>query len=305
MIKNKILVPFSELCLSTVLKNGQSFTWEKTGDKEWTSVLNGLLLSLTQLDDGIEYRIHSNLKQLNEENVKKTIVDYFQLEKIDLSLLYKSWSNKDTNFAKKGLRFPGVRVLRQDPVENLFSFICSSNNNITRITKMVQNLCEHYGELVGEYQDKKYYNFPKIECLTEDQVEAKLRALGFGYRAKYINKSAKKLAKLGGEEWLLNLREVPYEKCKHELLMLEGVGPKVADCVCLMSLDKHDAIPVDTHVFQIAKRDYGFKGGRNKTLSRKEYDSINQHFRDIFGEYAGWAHSILFTADLKMYEEVN
>ena len=27
---------------------------------------------------------------------------------------------------------------------------------------------------------------------------------------------------------------------------------KVADCILLMSLDKPDAIPVDTHMFQIA-----------------------------------------------------
>ena len=32
------------------------------------------------------------------------------------------------------------------------------------------------------------------------------------------------------------------------LLQLTGVGPKVADCICLMSLDKHDVVPIDTHV---------------------------------------------------------
>ena len=31
---------------------------------------------------------------------------------------------------------------------------------------------------------------------------------------------------------------------------------QVADCVCLMSLDKLDAIPVDTHVWQLALREY-------------------------------------------------
>ncbi len=34
-------------------------------------------------------------------------------------------------------------------------------------------------------------------------------------------------------------------------LHLQGIGPKVANCVCLVSLDKMDAIPVDTHVRQI------------------------------------------------------
>ena len=35
---------------------------------------------------------------------------------------------------------------------------------------------------------------------------------------------------------------------------LPGIGPKVAACVALFSLDKHDSIPVDTHVWQLALR---------------------------------------------------
>ena len=41
--------------------------------------------------------------------------------------------------------FPGLRVLRQDPLECLFSFICSSNNNIARIAQMIEALCVTYG----------------------------------------------------------------------------------------------------------------------------------------------------------------
>ena len=36
-------------------------------------------------------------------------------------------------------------MLRQDPVECLFSFICSSNNHISRIKGMVDRLCSAYG----------------------------------------------------------------------------------------------------------------------------------------------------------------
>jgi N-glycosylase/DNA lyase len=32
-------------------------------------------------------------------------------------------------------------------------------------------------------------------------------------------------------------------------MTLKGVGNKVADCIALFSLDCHDIIPVDTHVF--------------------------------------------------------
>ena len=43
---------------------------------------------------------------------------------------------------------------------------------------------------------------------------------------------------------------------KAALVELSGVGPKVADCVALFSLDKLDIVPVDTHVWQIAQRYY-------------------------------------------------
>ncbi|KAJ1973483.1 8-oxoguanine glycosylase ogg1 [Dimargaris xerosporica] len=81
-----------------------------------------------------------------------------------------------------------------------------------------------------------------------------------------------------------------------------------------MSLDKPEAIPVDTHVWQIARRDYAFrhppsgshKGSkakcvlpeRPKALSKGEYQAVGDHFRTLFGAYAGWAHSVLFIADL-------
>jgi 3-methyladenine DNA glycosylase/8-oxoguanine DNA glycosylase len=36
-------------------------------------------------------------------------------------------------------------VLRQDPLECAFEFICSSNNHISRIHGMVETLCRTYG----------------------------------------------------------------------------------------------------------------------------------------------------------------
>lgn len=36
-------------------------------------------------------------------------------------------------------------MLRQDPVECLFQFVCSSNNHISRIHGMVERLCKAYG----------------------------------------------------------------------------------------------------------------------------------------------------------------
>ena len=61
-----------------------------------------------------------------------------------------------------------------------------------------------------------------------------------------------------------------------------------------MSLNKHDAIPVDTHVWQIAQREYGFNvKTTSNSLTSRNYEAVGNHFRKIFGEYSGWAHSVI------------
>lgn len=190
----------------------------------------------------------------------------------------------------------------------------------------------NYGPLIGHVHDEPFHDFPSPEALKGDDVESRLRALGFGYRAKYIAQTARAVADERPPEWLdslsnpsnPNLRPNPasksedepqrlgdYKEAREQLLSLAGVGPKVADCVCLMGLGWGEAVPVDTHVWNIARRDYGFgkKGGggggkgQATTMSRALYDAVGDHFRELWGEYAGWAHSVLFTADLKAFAE--
>jgi N-glycosylase/DNA lyase len=55
----------------------------------------------------------------------------------NLGELYDMWAESDKNFAKKAPKFTGIRILRQDAWEALTGFICSSNNNIARISQMV------------------------------------------------------------------------------------------------------------------------------------------------------------------------
>ena len=57
-----------------------------------------------------------------------------------------------------------------------------------------------------------------------------------------------------------------------------------------MSLDKQDVIPVDTHVWQIAVRDYKFRfeGKIPKSISPAVYKAVGKHFLDIFGQYSGY-----------------
>ncbi|XP_069690004.1 N-glycosylase/DNA lyase isoform X2 [Periplaneta americana] len=245
---------------------------------------------------GLGEEVHKGSTE--EELLRK----YFQLD-VSLADHYEEWSKKDPYFKKSAEKFTGVRILAQDPVENLFSFICSSNNNIARISSMVEKLCVLYGNKIANVDGVAYYDFPPVSALTDPSVEKTLRDAGFGYRAKFINQSACKIMQMGGTRWLEHLQSLPYVEAKTELMKLSGIGAKVADCICLMSLGHLEAIPVDTHIYQVAVQRYlpHLKG--RKTITDKIYNEIGDHFRSLYGLLAGWAHTILFCADLKMFQD--
>lgn len=75
---------------------------------------------------------HPNTEEVKDESYyNKLLSDYFQLD-LNLKEYYDEWSQKDAFFKDAFEQFYGIRILKQDPVENIFSFICSSNNNIAR-----------------------------------------------------------------------------------------------------------------------------------------------------------------------------
>ncbi|KAL2127348.1 hypothetical protein VTI74DRAFT_10877 [Chaetomium olivicolor] len=346
----KLPLSLTELCIDTTLRCGQSFRWRKIND-EWHCVLHGRLVSLKQDSSHLHYRVtwpkaagtlQTSPVSLssasptpladrgngsNEDDTASLLQSYFALSH-SLSALYKQWAAADPNFARRAPAFTGIRILNQDAWEALVAFICSSNNNISRISQMVQKLCVHYGPYVGTIEGEPFHDFPGPHALSGSQVESHLRELGFGYRAKYIAETARIVSAERPEGWLLQLRNpdcpafgmpdskpeenhdaarvqpASYRAAHEALLQLTGVGPKVSDCVCLMGLGWGEAVPIDTHVWQIAQRDYNFgKGSKGKTLTKAMYDAVGDHFRGIWGHQAGWAQSVLFTANLKSFAE--
>ncbi|EGN93300.1 hypothetical protein SERLA73DRAFT_189864 [Serpula lacrymans var. lacrymans S7.3] len=334
-------LPIIQLSLAAVLKCGQSFRWSafplhvttvdaSTPTHEYRLCLRDRVVCLRQTPNFLFYRsVFPKQLSPTQQAVKETetlawLRDYFQLE-VDLVELYDQWSARDAVFDNLRSRFSGIRMLRQDPWENLISFICSSNNNISRITKMVQSLCKQYStpllslppphETTEEQQCQSYHPFPSPSALAAPEVVGTLRSLGFGYRASFIQRTAKMLVDTHGhtslssleasEEWLMTLRDLTTDEAREELLKFMGVGRKVADCVLLMSMDKKDVIPVDTHVHQIAIKHYGFPSSSSAkakaSMTPKLYEKINVKLVNVWGNYAGWAHSVLFTADLKSF----
>lgn len=320
-----------QLNLDVTLSCGQSFRWRKNEHGEWSSTFASRVWVLKQDSEGnLMYKVlKSNTSGCqsnhalatatgsrkrrangtlaegqayqNHEDNEMLLRDYFQLQ-VDVENLYQQWSAADMTFRKIALGLLGVRVLRQEPFEALMAFICSSNNNIKRISSMVNKLCENYGTKLLDASDGGFYAFPTAHQLDRDCVEQELKAMGFGYRAKYIRATARALA-LRGPQWLYLLREVPYSEAHQQLIQLPGVGAKVADCVCLMALDKMEAVPVDVHLYKLAVQHYLPHLSGHKTLTSRDYHQVGNFFRERFGPYAGWAQSVLFTSDLKEHSK--
>lgn len=59
-----------------------------------------------------------------------------------------------------------------------------------------------------------------------------------------------------------------------------------------MSLNHLEAVPVDTHVFQIARDNYLPHLKKYKSVTDRVYNEIGDYFRSKFKKNAGWAHTV-------------
>ena len=329
-------VPPEELRPSATLTTGQCFNWmtvhadtddgnaavitdstthDDIGEKtsawgvhnatEWLGVIDQRVISIRETSSTTLIRVVHGLT----DNIVETMREYFQLH-VPLAPLRDEWSAADPRLARIAKVIPGVRIIQQDPVECVFSFICSSNNNIPRITLILSRLRQRYGKKLvdipltnQQHEFMSLYSFPSLEelkCASEEE----LREMGLGYRAPYVIQTRDLLLEKGGKDYLFSLRSHPdADYVQRELIQMHGIGRKVADCIALFSLDQINAIPVDTHVQHIASRDYDPTLADAKSMTPTVYRRVGDLFRRRFSR-AGWAHSLLFVAELPSFRAV-
>lgn len=174
----------------------------------------------------------------------------------------------------------GLRVLNQPPFETLISFIISANNNEKRIRGIIRRLCRAFGRPF-EWDGRTLYDFPSPGALALADPTL-LAAAGAGYRTAYIREASRMVAE--GFD-LEALRGMEYGQARKELMRLPGVGPKVADCVLLFSMEKACAFPADVWIKRVLKERYGFCGNDRDTMAFAHKN---------FGELAGIAQQYLF-----------
>jgi N-glycosylase/DNA lyase len=190
---------------------------------------------------------------------------------------------------------PGLRLMRpQCAEETFFSFLCTPNNNLSRIGGMVQTLAS-YGEMVAEIEGIPVHRFPCAAIIAKIP-EAQLRERKFGYRAGTIVRAAHQLVGRG-DNWLEELASADYLSAHAELASIDGIGPKLADCIALFALHHGEAVPIDTHLWQQVVRLYRPEWA-GTSLTASKYREAGDIIRDRFGSLAGWAQQFLFFDNL-------
>lgn len=275
-----------EFSLDHTLASGQCFRWRRRKDGLWTGVIGRAVLGIRQ--DGDAFSWWSYPEPVDEGLLR----DYFQLE-VDMGDIVRRIEEADRAAGEAARRWSGLRVARQDPEECILSFVCSTANSVPRIAYSIAQFSKHYGDPIAEFEGEVYYTFPPAITLAEVDAGQLTTVSSLGFRGRNLVKVARQLAERG-PGWALHLRDLPYIQAHKALVEMNGIGAKIADCVCLFSLDKTEAVPVDTHVWQLAKDLYFPHWADRRTVTDLGYRTVSGAFRERFGELAGYAQNFLF-----------
>ena len=235
MNSRQTVLPANGFSPPNTFLSGQCFRWDEQPDGSFFGVVSGKVLNVLRREEQL---IVSGLAP--QEFTALGFPQYFDLER-DYDAIARELAALSPVMRQACALVPGVRILRQDPWETLCSFIISQNNNIPRIKGIIARLCALFGTPCGE----GYFSFPGPQTLAAQTPET-LAPLRSGFRAKYLLDAAQRVS--SGELSLSALAEAPLPEARRMLQTVNGVGPKVAECVLLYGCGRLEAFPVDVWI---------------------------------------------------------
>ena len=218
--------------LQHTIECGQFFRYKKENDFYYIQTKDKII------------KIKQKNNQLISNESDEFLINFFNLNQNYQEIL--TILNKHNDIRELTKQFYGLRIINQDPWECMISYISSSARSIPLIKQSIDLMSKQFGEEII-FDKFTFYTFPKINSLNDLD---KLKQCKLGFRVDYIIR----VNSLVNNEYFKNLKELDYEKAKQELMKLPGIGPKVADCICLFSLKKFEAFPIDTWIKKYLKQ---------------------------------------------------
>ena len=266
----------TDFSLKYTLESGQSFRWNRI-DNAYYGVVEGRILKIFQ--EGTTLCVESSTDE-DETRFVSYLRHYLDIGRDVPKILAEV--NNDAYMHRAIEKLWGMRILNQELWETVASFILSQNNNVARIRGIIRRLSERFGEhlTLAGYVD---YSFPSPDALAT-ATDAELLACGTGYRSNYLRDTAQ--AVVSGELPLTSMKQMPYFEAKQELMRRNGIGEKVADCICLFSLGHLAALPIDVWIKRIFETLY--------LRRRATHREIREFAHSYFGDGIGYAQQYLF-----------
>ena len=229
-----MIVTCAQLDLEQIDRSGQCFRWQREEDGAYRIPAYGRVLRARQLSaDTVEL-------DCTQADWQDVWADYFDMQ-TDYAAIMAQIDPEDAYLRAAAACGSGIRILRQPLWEVIAAFIISQNNNIPRIRGSMARLCGGEADFPG----------PQAVARMDEQS---LRTMGLGYRAEYLLRAAQTFSEA---QVLDALAAMPYAQAREQLTACRGIGPKVADCICLFGLGHREAFPVDTWVRRIVQQHYG------------------------------------------------
>ena len=264
-----------------IFECGQCFRWNQEKDGSYTGVFQNNVLNVK------EEKAKITFQGICQKNIQEVVTEYFDLNR-NYEEIQKTLNQVDDPLKQSISYGKGIRLLNQDLWETIISFIISANNNIPRIKGIIERISKQYGNEI-EWKEKNYYTFPSIKQLSKASIK-ELRALGLGFRDKYVYETTQTILKREVDLEKLHL-EKDTKKVQDTLLTLSGVGPKVADCIMLFStLKRLDVFPIDVWVRRVMN-DLYIHNPQEEKVKKKEIEKLA---KQKYGELAGIAQQYLF-----------
>ena len=262
--------------IENILFSGACFRCIKEDDGSITNVLKDRVINLKQKGNYID------VKSSNYNNLENILKEYFDLNR-DYDEINNKIINNNPNLKEMINNCIDYRILNQDSFEMCISYIISQNNNVKRISKSIQSLCELYGDKIL-FNNKTYYLFPQYDNLKQLSLED-FRKLGVGFRDKYLIDFIEKYKSLK------DINTLSTEDALSELMKIKGIGLKVASCILLFGYKRLDVFPIDTWVKHYMSEFFNIK---------EDQKIIEKYAKENFKEYSGLIIQYMFHYERNM-----
>lgn len=292
-----VLHPVGPFSPALTLLCGQAFRWREDGEGAWAGVAGGTAWRLTR--DGGVLRWSCGAERVRGEAPGPWLERYLGLRETPPDPAAE-WAVAPGDLLDRALRsLPGLRILRQEPFECAVSYLFAQGLSVAVISRAVEKLCRAFGASLPPppgAPPAAFHDFPSPSTLAALDPDG-FRPYANNYRARGERVLRLASAVDSGLIDLSRLSRAPLHEAREALMGLEGIGPKIADCILLFSLGQNAAFPLDRWVLRALREHGSFKKplrGYHGALGLRRYLALSEAARQKFGERCGWAGEYLF-----------